>query len=169
MSSATNGTHRAPRDGEFGTIEATNDKGIKLNGRWLNYSRYVDPDSSWPVVQVGDPVEAHITGDHWLKGLVKIEDGSDPFADEEAERAARRAKLAKDNETDFPEGSDPPRPPRQAAPVPAQSTPIGADRERQIARLTCIKAAAEIIAQGRLPVTALYDLADEMYSWALRG
>jgi hypothetical protein len=48
-----------------GTVEAVNERGVKLAGAWLNFSKFADvarPD-------VGDEVEVVVKDDRWVNGL----------------------------------------------------------------------------------------------------
>ncbi|GBD38170.1 hypothetical protein HRbin37_00415 [bacterium HR37] len=49
-----------------GTVEKANARGIKLDGKWYNYSKFMEEDI--PKVSEGDRVEVDISGD-WIKGV----------------------------------------------------------------------------------------------------
>lgn len=53
------------------TVEAVNERGIKLNGEWHNYSRYADGaiDRS---AQAGDTVQVELTNTGWVRALTVL-------------------------------------------------------------------------------------------------
>jgi hypothetical protein len=53
---------------ERGTVESSNDKGIKVNGRWLNYSQF----RQLARPQVGDTVELEVVRDRFVNALTVI-------------------------------------------------------------------------------------------------
>ena len=55
-----------------GVVEATNERGIKLQGRWLNFSRYREV----PHPEVGQEVEVEVVRDRFINALT-ITDGGD--------------------------------------------------------------------------------------------
>lgn len=50
-------------------VEATNERGIKLQGEWRNYSAYASNGDIDRTAQVGDTVEAELTGTGWVRKL----------------------------------------------------------------------------------------------------
>jgi hypothetical protein len=48
-----------------GTVERVNPRGVRIDGRWYNYSKYI---KNTPKVNEGDEVEVDINGD-WIMGL----------------------------------------------------------------------------------------------------
>ena len=48
-----------------GVVEATNERGIKLQGRWLNFSRYREV----PHPEVGQEVEVEVVRDRFINAL----------------------------------------------------------------------------------------------------
>jgi len=50
------------------TVEAVNERGIKIGGTWHNYSRYADGAID-RTVQVGDTVELELTNTGWVRAL----------------------------------------------------------------------------------------------------
>jgi hypothetical protein len=125
-----------------GVVEATNDRGIKLSGRWLNYSQFRQVTRP----QVGQEVEVEVERDRFINALTVV--GGEP------------ADLTMDLE-DGPGGGDAfegfeaaaPRGGSGAAPRPVRggtgsgwrSTPAP-DRNTEIRRLALIKAAADYAA-----------------------
>jgi len=57
------------------TVEAVNERGIKLNGEWHNYSRYADGaiDRS---AQAGDVVQVELTNTGWVRALTVVQRAS---------------------------------------------------------------------------------------------
>lgn len=51
------------------TVEAVNDRGVKLNNAWHNYSSYASADEIDRAVQAGDTVEVELTGSGWVRKL----------------------------------------------------------------------------------------------------
>jgi len=64
---ATNGTRTETLSG---LVEATNDKGIKVGGRWFNYSQY----ATVPHPERGQRVVVRVTG-NFIKALDVVEGG----------------------------------------------------------------------------------------------
>ena len=50
------------------TVEAVNERGIKIDGTWHNYSRYADGAID-RTAQVGDTVELELTNTGWVRAL----------------------------------------------------------------------------------------------------
>ena len=50
------------------TVEAVNERGVKLNGEWHNYSRYADGAID-RTAQVGDTVQVVLTNTGWVRAL----------------------------------------------------------------------------------------------------
>ncbi len=56
-----------------GIVEAANERGIKLNGNWHNYSAYARNGDIDRTAQQGDKVEAEITSTGWIRSLRVVE------------------------------------------------------------------------------------------------
>jgi hypothetical protein len=54
-------------------IEATNERGVKFNGNWHNYSSYANNGDIDRTVQTGDRVEVELTGTGWIRKLRVLE------------------------------------------------------------------------------------------------
>ena len=54
------------------TVEAVNERGIKINGAWHNYSRYADGAID-RTAQVGDTVEVQLTHTGWVRALTVVQ------------------------------------------------------------------------------------------------
>jgi hypothetical protein len=65
---------------ERGTVESSNDKGIKVNGRWLNYSQF----RQLARPQVGDTVELEVVRDRFINALTLIGVDGEPIANDDA-------------------------------------------------------------------------------------
>jgi hypothetical protein len=50
-------------------IEATNERGVKFNGNWHNYSAYATNGDIDRTVQAGDTAEIELTGTGWIRKL----------------------------------------------------------------------------------------------------
>lgn len=137
-----------------GRVEQTNEKGLKVDGRWFNWSQY---SRSTVRPNEGDDVELEIargkfindarilgTGDQHTLTL----DDDDPFAAAPAARASGRR-------------SDP----APAAPPPAASATPNADRNTEIRRLALVKAAADYAAARELDPEDVIRLAAQWEEW----
>lgn len=51
------------------TVEAVNERGIRINGNWANYSSYAQNGDIDRTVQAGDQVEVELTGTGWVRKL----------------------------------------------------------------------------------------------------
>jgi hypothetical protein len=50
-------------------IEATNERGVKVQGTWYNYSSYARNGDIDRTVQAGDTAEIELTGTGWIRKL----------------------------------------------------------------------------------------------------
>jgi hypothetical protein len=50
-------------------IEATNERGVKINGNWHNYSSYASATEIDRSVQAGDTAELELTNTGWIRKL----------------------------------------------------------------------------------------------------
>ena len=55
------------------TVEALNERGIKVNGAWHNFSSYAQNGAIDRTAQVGDTVELELTNTGWVRGLKVIQ------------------------------------------------------------------------------------------------
>ena len=145
-----------------GRVEQTNEKGLKVDGRWFNWSQYsrstVRPDE-------GDDVELEIARGKFINDARIVGQG-DPGADIE---------LGLD---DDPFAASVPSPlmtsptrttSRSAASAPTtsvSSTP-NADRNTEIRRLALIKAAADYAAARNLDAEEVVTLASQWEQWVV--
>jgi hypothetical protein len=145
-----------------GLVEATNERGIKLNGRWLNYSQFrqvTHPD-------VGQEVEVEVERDRFINVLTVLGGGSgdvpldfDGDDDLSGENFAGLDVAPGDAFSSGAGGSSGATGSMGSAalgrgrrlPAPRPATPM-ADRNTEIRRLALIKAAADYSAQ-RLDLT----------------
>jgi hypothetical protein len=51
------------------TVEAVNERGIKVNGNWHNYSSYASATEIDRSVQAGDTAELELTNTGWIRKL----------------------------------------------------------------------------------------------------
>ena len=144
-----------------GRVEQTNEKGLKVDGRWFNWSQYSRTNVR---PQEGDDVEleiargrfindAHIVGSGGQGGDLGLDD-EDPFGDDAPSTGAT------------PIGATAAvRPaPARGAPPAAQSGP-NADRNTEIRRLALIKAAADYAAARSLEPDEVVTLAAQWEQW----
>jgi hypothetical protein len=54
-------------------IEATNERGVKFNGAWHNYSGYASDGDIDRTVSTGDRAEVELTGTGWVRKLRVLE------------------------------------------------------------------------------------------------
>jgi hypothetical protein len=57
------------------TVEAVNERGIKIGGTWHNYSRYADGAID-RTAQVGDTVQVVLTNTGWVRALTVLQRAS---------------------------------------------------------------------------------------------
>jgi hypothetical protein len=55
------------------TVEAVNERGIRINGTWHNYSSYAQNGDIDRAVQAGDQAEVELTGTGWVRKLRVLE------------------------------------------------------------------------------------------------
>jgi hypothetical protein len=51
------------------TVEAVNERGVRINGTWHNYSSYANNGDIDRTVQAGDTAEIELTGTGWVRKL----------------------------------------------------------------------------------------------------
>ena len=137
-----------------GRVEQTNEKGLKVDGRWFNWSQYsrstVRPDE-------GDDVELEIARGKFINDARIVGKGEpltlddDPFA-APAQPPPRAASAS-------PESAS-------AGPTASRSTP-NADRNTEIRRLALIKAAADYAASRGLDAEDVVPLAARWEEWVV--
>jgi hypothetical protein len=149
-----------------GEVEATNEKGCKVDGRWFNYSQFRDVRRP----EVGQTVALEVVRDRFITALTVLtpgggleaapDDGSDP--DDAGLDTAPLPTLPV-----APARSDNPGPRSLDAPrsVAAARAPAGG-RSREEVRATCALAAATW-AQGRADVDVqdLIGIAELLHTW----
>lgn len=139
-----------------GRVEQTNEKGLKVDGRWFNWSQYsrstVRPDE-------GDDVELEIARGKFINDARIVGKGDqnalaldeDPF--EALPQAPPRAASARSE-------------PAGAGPAASRATP-NADRNTEIRRLALIKAAADYAAARGLDAEDVVPLAAQWEQWVV--
>jgi hypothetical protein len=55
------------------TVEAVNERGIRINGTWHNYSSYAQNGDIDRTVSAGDRAEVELTGTGWVRKLRVLE------------------------------------------------------------------------------------------------
>ncbi len=151
-----------------GEVEATNEKGSKVDGRWFNYSQFRDVRRP----EVGQTVALEVVRDRFITALTVLtpgggleaapDDGSDPDdagLDTAPLPTLPVAPARPDNPG--PRSLDEPRP----RSVAAARVPAGG-RSREEVRATCALAAATW-AQGRADVDVqdLIGIAELLHTW----
>jgi hypothetical protein len=56
-----------------GIVESVNERGIRVNGTWHNYSSYANNGDIDRTVQAGDKAEIELTGTGWVRKLRILE------------------------------------------------------------------------------------------------
>ena len=148
-----------------GRVEQANEKGLKVDGRWFNWSRF---SNSSVRPSEGDDVEleiargkfindARIVGEGGQGSLSSLNPDDDPFAapPEASPRATRSAPAASTSPASGP--------PRASA---ATATP-NADRNTEIRRLALIKAAADYAAARSMDPEEVVTLAAQWEEWVV--
>ena len=128
-----------------GTIERVNDKGIKVNGEWFNFSKFM---SSVPTLREGDLIEFK-SSKNFINEVSKVTpaNGSTRSAANSPKTTEGKETSKNEGKVDAPEPSSTPPspkdPPRQQAPD-ADSGHGESDREEL---LRCLKDAVHITEQ----------------------
>lgn len=142
-----------------GRVEQTNEKGLKLDGRWFNWSQYTRSNVR---PQEGDDVELEIARGKFINGarILNSAGGDQELA-------------GLDDDDSFggaPPLAPPGAPPRAATAVsrpvaPSYSATPNADRNTEIRRLALIKAAADYASTRELGPEAVITLAALWEEW----
>ena len=148
-----------------GRVEQTNEKGVKVDGRWYNFSQY---SRSTVRPQEGDDVELEIARGKFINDARIVASGADSAAEH---------TLTLDDDDPFAASTSPATtPPRAlttrsappntagAASAAPRSTP-NADRNTEIRRLALIKAAADYGAANNLSPEQVISLAAQWEEW----
>ncbi len=138
----TSGTERTGGRAETlrGVVEATNEKGLKLDGRWLNYSQFREV----PRPEAGQAVEVELDKGRFINALSVVGGGGGAGALELDEPEALTGDAFEGLE---PDPAPALRTRRAATPTaPARPADRGPDRNTEIRRLALLKAAAEYAA-----------------------
>jgi hypothetical protein len=134
-----------------GVVEATNERGIKLGGRWLNYSQF----RQVPHPDTGQEVEVEVVRDRFINALTVVGGAPDDLVLElegdEAGQPFEGLDVASAGDAPPPAGIA--FPPGGPVSVPAPSVRaryVGSrpspDRNTEIRRLALLKAAADFAA-----------------------
>ena len=129
-----------------GRVEQTNDKGVKVDGRWFNWSQF---SRSRPLLDEGDDVELEIARGKFIDGarvVAKGDQGALGFADDPIDTPAASSA------------------PSRAA--PRSSTP-NADRNKEIRRLSLIKSAADFAAARGMEPEEVITVASRWEEWVV--
>jgi hypothetical protein len=144
-----------------GRVEQTNEKGLKVDGQWFNWSQYtrstVRPDE-------GDDVELEIARGKFIN---------------DARIVGKGGQGALGFDDDDPFGGEAPAPPRAASgsqaarsaippsPAAARLATPNADRNTEIRRLALIKAAADYAAARGIEPEEVVTLAARWEEWVI--
>ena len=128
-----------------GTIEKINPKGVKIDGRWYNYSKYMQEGT--PRVNEGDEVKVDVNGDWIMRFKVLSRQSSETRED--------RPILSK------VEGGS----------YYSEKEKREVERQVVITRLACLNTATEVLKSHTKPITSkgLFKVAKELEDWVWRG
>lgn len=143
-----------------GLVEQANPKGIKVDGRWFNFSQY-SGDVTRP--DVGDEIEMEVAKGKFIDSLSVVggqEMGGNDFGDDFAGFDATPAPPAASRAT-----------PRSTTPVASRVTaPSGESRNAEIRRLALVKAAADYAARrSDLTPEDVMAIAAQWEGWVTRS
>jgi hypothetical protein len=133
-----------------GVVEATNERGIKLGGRWLNYSQF----RQVPHAEAGQEVEVEVVRDRFINALSVVGGAPDDLVldlpDDEGQHFEGLDVAPPDDAPPPPGITFPPGGP-VGVPAPAvRARYVGSrpapDRNTEIRRLALLKAAADFAA-----------------------
>jgi hypothetical protein len=162
-----------------GVVEATNERGIKLDGRWLNYSQFRQVTRA----ETGQEVEVEVVRDRFINALTIVggtpgapgapgaPGGDLPLDLDDGEPGGGGAFEAFEGLAPPPPAASPPARGRIASPpAPAYGAPGLAprpvDRNTEIRRLALIKAAADFAAsRPKLAPEDVVTMAREWEKW----
>jgi hypothetical protein len=140
-----------------GVVEATNERGIKLGGRWLNYSQF----RQVPHPEAGQEVEVEVVRDRFINALSVVGGAPDDLVldlqDDDEGQTFEGLDVAPTGDAPPPDDAPPPPeitfPPGGPVGVPApvvRARYVGSrsapDRNTEIRRLALLKAAADFAA-----------------------
>jgi len=147
-----------------GIVEKINPKGVRIDGRWYNYSKYMEEDA--PKLNEGDEVKVDVNGD-WIMRFKSL---SHQPSDTKGERVSG-VNTGKVEEGKGICGSD------------KEGGELGnhyyaekgkwsfIDRQVIVTRLACLNTATEVLKSHTKPITSksLFKVAKELEDWVWRG
>jgi hypothetical protein len=146
-----------------GFVEATNPRGIRVDGAWYNFSKYAQV----PTPPVGALVRLTLR-EKWIHGLEILE--APVETPPETEPPAVVAETPVPSPVPVPEAGTPetpPEPPTSGEPEPA--LPRVDLRDRRVARAVALRAAVDLLAgRPQASVEAVLRAAEVFEAWLLR-
>lgn len=150
-----------------GPVEAANDKGIKVDGRWLNYSQFHQVDRP----EVGQVVELDVAKERFINGLRVLGADGSPVIPDGPWPVAEGLRAPEEDDLDPatfgydgpPRGSAAPRPAQRPAAPPAKGG-------RATLRAAALAAAAHFLsARPDAGEDDVYSLAYRFLAWIDEG
>jgi hypothetical protein len=122
-----------------GEVQATNEKGIRIDGSWHNFSKYAKPDALAPV-QAGQWAELQIDGSGFVRAVI---------AQTKPAPAEPPAEYADDE--------------------PSADVRVIPSKDQLIVRQTCLKVASEFTSlRTNLKSCDMIKLAEQLEKWCWR-
>jgi hypothetical protein len=139
-----------------GTVEKINPKGVKIDGRWYNYSKYMEEDA--PKLNEGDEIRVDVNGD-WI---MRFKSPSHQPSDTGEERV---------NGSTTRQGSGISQRRVEEGNYYAEREKKSFERQVIVTRLACLNTATEILKSHTKPITSksLFKVAKELEGWVWRG
>lgn len=139
-----------------GTVEKINSKGVKIHGRWYNYSKYMEEDA--PKLNEGDEIRVDVNGD-WIMRFKSLSRQPSDIGEDRVNGSTPRQGS----------GINPGR--VEEGNYYAEKGKRSFDRQVIVTRLACLNTATEILKSHTKPITSkgLFKVAKELEGWVWRG
>jgi hypothetical protein len=145
-----------------GTVEKINPKGVKIDGRWYNYSKYMEEDA--PKLNEGDEIRVDVNGDWIMRFKSPSHQPSD--TGEERVNGSTTRQGSGTSQRRVEEGN------YYTEPASAGWKETKSfERQVIVTRLACLNTATEILKSHTKPITSqsLFKVAKELEGWVWRG
>jgi hypothetical protein len=141
-----------------GVVEGVNERGIRIGGAWLNFSKFAEvarPD-------VGDEVEVVVKDDKWVQGLKAVGADGQIVSREDYDPNAPFGGPQDDDPGSWGYGTSPKA---SARPAPTAPSPVGPKTSKASLRAAALAAAAHFHSTGDGKEDDVYDTASRFLAW----
>jgi hypothetical protein len=142
-----------------GIVEKINSKGVRIDGRWYNYSKYMQEDA--PELNEGDEIRVDVNGDWIMRFKSLSHQPSDTKVDRTVLGGSGSQRVSRFGATKVKEDGF----------YGEKGKRSFIDRQVIVTRLACLNTATEVLKSHTKPITSksLFKVAKELEDWVWRG